>query len=109
MLSRVRNLTAALVLSSAVIATPVAEVFAAPAATPIEQVGQAGLVNVSVIEGGVCVICDAQVAVPVALQLAANVCGVGAQVGVIAQQLQRTGQATCTNTQTNRTFSVQRA
>src|SRR5688500_9893560 len=63
------------------------------AAPPAEaQVGQVGLVNVTIIP----VIGNVQVLNNVSLGVVANLCG-AAQVGVIAQQIQRTGATTCTS------------
>ncbi len=62
---------------------------------------QAGLVNVSIgdISTGD-ILSSNRVGVGVAAQIAANVCGVTAQVGVIASQVARTGQFKCENAQT---------
>jgi hypothetical protein len=114
MTTRVRNLVGAIVFSAAVAVTPLAAATAAaaPAAGVDAQQTQAGLVNVSVIDisTGQCVaLCNTAVSIPVALQLAAQVCGTAAQVGVLSNQLQRTGTASCTNTQTNRQFTATRA
>ena len=62
---------------------------------------QAGLINVDV--GNVALLNNVNLGV--ALALAANVCG-GAQVGVLAVQLQRIGTATCTATSDARTGKV---
>jgi hypothetical protein len=82
---RVRRLLAAplsaLTLSVALVGGPVAQA----------QVGQIGLVNVSV--GNVTILEDVNLAV--AANVAATVCGVAVQVGVIAQQLQDTGAFRC--------------
>ena len=59
-----------------------------------------GLVNVQVfdvIDGDVVVLSNNDVAVGVAAGVAAQVCGVQAQVGVIAEQLARGGDFECRN------------
>ena len=69
----------------------------AQAAPPAVVIG-GGLVNVQVtdlIDGGV--LNDNNVGIGVAAGVAAQVCGVTAQVGIVAQQLARTGAFDCTN------------
>jgi hypothetical protein len=61
-----------------------------------------GLVNVTVVVDDITILEDVNVAVPVALHLAAQVCG--NTVGVIAQDLRADG--TCTNTMTGDTFQI---
>lgn len=86
-LTGISTLMAAFVLNTAVPATA--------------QSRQSGLVNVGIgdIETGD-ILSNNTVAVGVAAQVAAAVCGVTAQVGVIAQQVARTGQFRCENRQT---------
>lgn len=70
---------------------------------------QAGLVNVSI--GDITtgdILSENRVGVGVAAQIAANVCGVTAQVGVIASQVARTGQFGCENEQTGRFVQIVR-
>ena len=69
---------------------------------------QTGLVNVTVERINVAVPIQAlnNVNVGAAIALAANICG-GAQVGVLAAQLQRIGTATCTATSDSRTGDFQ--
>src|SRR5688500_4697481 len=88
-IERVRHVVGAIVVSAAVVMTPVA---AAPASAAVEAQQQTGLVNVDV--GDVNVL--RRVAIGVAAGLAANLCNL--QVGVIAEQVQRDGQFTCTAT-----------
>jgi hypothetical protein len=73
--------------------------------TPIAQAqNQVGLVNVSIDD----VLSHNNVNIGVAANVAATVCGIAVQVGVIAQQLQRTGAFKCSS-QTGRTVLIQRA
>ena len=68
---------------------------------------QNGLVNVAI--GDITtgdILSNNRVAVGVAANVAANVCGVTAQVGVIASQIARTGQFRCENEQTSRFVQV---
>ena len=68
---------------------------------------QAGLVNVAIgdISTGD-ILSNNRVGIGVAANVAANVCGVTAQVGVIAQQIARTGGFRCENEQTSRFVQV---
>ena len=66
---------------------------------------QSGLVNVSVDNNQIL----NNVSVQVAANVAAQVCGIAAQVGVIAQSLQRTGGFNCTNGTTGDTVQITRA
>lgn len=66
---------------------------------------QSGLVNVSVDNNQIL----NNVSVQVAANVAAQVCGIAAQVGVISQQLQRTGSFNCTNGTTGDTVQITRA
>src|SRR5262249_28575923 len=66
------------------------------AAPELQRGQQRGLVNVYVNN----VLTQNTVAVPVAAEVAAQVCGVTAQVGVVARQVAQTGSFQCTN-QTN--------
>jgi class 3 adenylate cyclase len=73
----------------------------ATAVPPVEAQNQTGLVNVAV--GDITtgdILSNNQVPVGVAANVAANVCGLTAQVGVIAQQVSRTGSFRCENNQT---------
>jgi len=75
---------------------------------PVEaQQRQAGLVNVAIgdIETGD-ILSNNRVAVGVAANVAASVCGVTAQVGVIAEQVARTGSFRCENQQTSRFVQI---
>jgi hypothetical protein len=99
MLTHVRNLAGGLVLGSAVLLTPVAPAMAAPVAAVEAQVGQIGLVNVSLLDGF-------NVAVAVPVQVAANICGV--DVAVLSAALLQGSRTTCTNDQTGTTYIVQR-
>lgn len=88
----------ALLLSVGVTMPPVAEA----------QV-QNGLVNVAI--GDITtgdILSNNRVGVGVAANVAANVCGVTAQVGVIASQIARTGGYSCENTTTSRFVQVTR-
>ena len=80
-------------------------------ATPpaVEAQTQTGLVNVAIgdISTGD-ILSNIQVPVALAANVAANVCGVTAQVGVIAQQVARTGSFRCENTQTSRFVQITR-
>jgi class 3 adenylate cyclase len=79
----------------------------APTAPLEAQTTQTGLVNVAIgdIETGD-ILSNNRVAVGVAANIAANVCGVTAQVGVIAEQIARTGNFRCENQQTGRFVQV---
>jgi len=96
MLTQARNLVGGFVVAAAVVMTPMA----APASAAVEAQGQQnGLVNVAVIDlidGDV--LSNNRVGVGVAAGIAASVCGVQAQVGVIAQQLARGAPVSCNNT-----------
>jgi class 3 adenylate cyclase len=83
--------------------------FGLTTAVPEAQTTQTGLVNVGIgdIETGD-ILSNNRVAVGVAANVAANVCGVTAQVGVIAQQIARTGNYRCENDQTGRFVQVTR-
>jgi hypothetical protein len=61
-----------------------------------------GLVNVAVND----VLNDNEVGTGVAAGIAAEVCGVTAQVGVVAQQVARTGAFDCTNTANGNTVEI---
>lgn len=61
-----------------------------------------GFVNVTVVVDDVTILQDVNLAVPVALDLAAQVCG--NSIGVIAQDLMADG--TCTNTFNGDTFQI---
>ena len=70
---------------------------------------QAGLVNVEI--GDITtgdILSNNRVAVGVAAQVAATVCGVTAQVGVSAEQVARPGEFRCENQQTGRFVQVTR-
>ena len=70
---------------------------------------QGGLVNVEigdVLTGDI--LSNNRVGIGVAANIAANVCGVTAQVGVIAQQIAQTGAYSCTNTTTSEFVSILR-
>ena len=70
---------------------------------------QAGLVNVEIGDNTTGdILSNNRVAVGVAAQGAATVCGVTAQVGVIAEQVARTGEFRCENQQTGRFVQVTR-
>jgi hypothetical protein len=100
--TRVRNIAGALAMGTAVLVTPAASAMPLTPADDLFQQNQSGLVNVAIDDVSI----GAAVPVNVALGIAANVCGVGAQVGVLAQQLQRTGSASCENDQTNQTVQL---
>jgi hypothetical protein len=88
----------ALLLSIGVTMPPVAEA----------QV-QSGLVNVAI--GDITtgdILSNNRVGIGVAANVAANVCGVTAQVGVIAEQVARTGNYRCENTTTSRFVQITR-
>jgi hypothetical protein len=78
--------------------------FGFASAPAIAQVGQAGLVNVGIgsIETGD-ILSNNRVGIGVAANVAATVCGVTAQVGVIASQVARTGGYRC-ESETNGRF-----
>jgi len=85
----------------------VALTFGFAAAPAVAQ--QAGLVNVAI--GDITtgdILSNNRVGVGVAANVAANVCGVTAQVGVIAEQIARTGGFNCENTTTSRFVQVTR-
>ena len=70
---------------------------------------QVGLVNVAI--GDITtgdILSNNTVAVGVAANVAASVCGVTAQVGVIAEQVARTGAFRCENQQTSRFVQITR-
>jgi class 3 adenylate cyclase len=76
-------------------------------APPAEAQVQTGLVNVAI--GDITtgdILSNNTVAVGVAANIAANVCGVTAQVGVIAQQVAQTGGFRCENTTTSRFVQI---
>lgn len=79
------------------------------ATVPAEAQQQVGLVNVAIgdISTGD-ILSNNRVGVGVAANVAANVCGVTAQVGVIAKQIAQTGTYRCENTQTSRFVQVTR-
>jgi hypothetical protein len=91
--SRVRNIAGALAMGTAVLATPSSAALAMPIAPADElyQVGQVGLVNVSL--GNVTILRNVNVAV--AANVIANVCGNNIGVGVLAQQIQTVGESSC--------------
>lgn len=75
----------------------------------IAQQQQVGLVNVQV--GDITtgdILSNITVPIGVAANVAANVCGVTAQVGVIASQVANTGGFSCENTQTSRFVQITR-
>ena len=86
----------AAVMTAAALATTVATI-------PAEAQQQSGLVNVYVDD----VLTNNNVTVQVAANVAATVCGITAQVGVIAEQIQRTGNYQCTSA-TGQTVQVTR-
>ena len=74
---------------------------------PAEAQQQSGLVNVAV--GDITtgnILSNITVPIGVAANVAANVCGVTAQVGVIASQVARTGGFRCDNTKTSRFVQI---
>ena len=115
MFTQVRNLVVALVLGSGVLLAPMAAPASAASMSPAAPVAgvdaqQAGLVNVNVSLNNVCIICNLQTTVQVAAAIAANVCGTAVQVGVLSQQLQRTGGFSCeSSTAPIRQVSITRA
>ena len=74
---------------------------AAQAQPPAVVIG-GGLVNVAVND----VLNDNEVGIGVAAGIAAQVCGVTAQVGVIAQQVARTGEFSCENSANGNTVDI---
>jgi hypothetical protein len=75
--------------------------------SPAHAQTQNGLVNVAI--GDITtgdILSNITVAVGVAANVAANVCGVTAQVGVIAEQVARTGSFRCENTTTSRFVQI---
>jgi hypothetical protein len=78
------------------LATPVAA-----QAQPDVVIG-GGLVNVAVND----VLNDNEVGIGVAAGIAAEVCGVTAQVGVIARQVARTGEFSCENSADGQTVDI---
>jgi hypothetical protein len=95
-------------MTSGLVATVMAFglVTAVPTTTEAQQ---AGLVNVAI--GDITtgdILSQNRVGVGVAAQVAANVCGVTAQVGVIAKQVARTGNFRCENEQTGRFAQIVR-
>lgn len=98
MFSRVRSVAGALAIGTAVVLMPATSSFASalPADLAVQQ--QAGLVNVAI--GDITtgdILSNNRVGIGVAAGIAANVCGVTAQVGVIASQVARTGAFECRN------------
>lgn len=89
----IASATAAFALSGTALMASPAE--AAPVVT-------GGLVNVTVVVDDITILQDVNLAVPVALRLAAQVCG--NSIGVIAQDLRADG--TCTNTFNGDTFQI---
>ena len=73
------------------------------ATIPAEAQKQVGLVNVYVDD----VLTNNNVTVNVAANIAATICGITAQVGVIADQIQKTGNYRCTS-DTGETVQVTR-
>jgi hypothetical protein len=74
---------------------------------PAEAQTQNGLVNVAI--GDITtgdILSNNRVGIGVAANVAANVCGVTAQVGVLAQQLADGGNFRCENTQTSRFVQI---
>ena len=96
-MSELKKLTCAAM--SAVVLT-----FGLVVATPAHAQKQRGLVNVYVDD----VLTQNKVAVPVAVSVAAAICGINAQVGVIAQQIQRSGSYSCSS-DSGQTVLVQQA
>jgi hypothetical protein len=74
---------------------------AAQAQPPAVIIG-GGLVNVTVNN----VLNENEVGIGVAAGIAAQVCGVTAQVGVIAEQVARTGEFECTNSANGNTVEI---
>lgn len=77
---------------------------------PADAQTQTGLVNVAIgdISTGD-ILSNNKVTVVVAANIAANVCGIPVQVGVLSLQLQKQGFFYCKNTQTNRFARATRA
>ena len=101
---RMKSATAAL---SAVILS-IGLTTTAPA--PVDAQTQTGLVNVAI--GDITtgdILSNNKVTVVVAANIAANVCGIPVQVGVLSLQLQNQGFFYCKNTQTNRFARATRA
>ena len=76
-------------------------------AVPAEAQTQNGLVNVAI--GDITtgdILSNNRVGVGVAANVAANVCGVVVQVGVLAEQLARGGTFDCQNQQTSRFVQI---
>jgi hypothetical protein len=76
-------------------------------AIPAEAQTQNGLVNVAI--GDITtgdILSNNRVGIGVAANVAANVCGVTAQVGVIAQQVAQGGNFRCDNQQTSRFVQI---
>lgn len=73
-------------------------------APPAEAQVQAGLVNVAVDIDDV--LSNNKVALGVAANIAANVCGTAVQVGVLAQQLAHGGSFNCTNNQNGNSVTI---
>jgi hypothetical protein len=74
---------------------------------PAEAQTQNGLVNVAI--GDITtgdILSNNRVGIGVAANVAANVCGVTAQVGVLAQQLAHGGNFRCDNAQTSRFVQI---
>ena len=87
------------------VASMVAVMVALGVATVPVAAQQSGLVNVSVDNNQIL----NNVSVQVAANVAAQVCGITAQVGVLAQQLQRPGSYNCTNTTSGDTVQITRS
>jgi hypothetical protein len=99
MIKHVRNVAGSLALGATVLFAPATSALAMPAFPSDEllQVGQVGLVNVSV--GDVTVLEDVNIAA--AVNVAAQVCGTNVNVGVISQAIQKTGEFVCNANQPN--------
>jgi hypothetical protein len=94
MIKQVRNVAGSALLGATVLFTPAASALAMPGAPTDElyQVGQVGLVNVSI--GNVTILKDVNIAV--AANVVAQLCDVAdANVGVLAQAIQQTGSSEC--------------
>src|SRR4051812_159237 len=93
MFERVRNVVGATAIAAAVVVTPLAG--SSAAAAPDAQ--QAGLVNVSVVDvaNHNTILSYNNVPISAAVPVAANVCGIEVQAGVIAQALRQGGTYTC--------------
>jgi hypothetical protein len=79
-------------------------------APPVDAQTQTGLVNVAI--GDITtgdILSNNTVTVEVGANIAANVCGIPVQVGVLALQLQNQGEFFCENKQTNRFARLTRA